>query len=318
MKLPEHRHPHLAVLESFEDALREFLGQSGALLRPDLGMLHWIQDEGDTFIAAVPVPASAVAEDEMRPLCMLAISSLLKTQPRLNDEQINACNRLVGLSAVTRQVDQTQVMAASTFTIYDDANQRSEMMYMALQTAVMQRIWLSAVLSGLENDFRRPVQYFDPNTGNMPSKWGNDELAEIYQDLIDGGYKARLTENGIVAVLSKNNIRGQGSFLQVRTDLAHPLYGNGLTVTFVLPEEPTATSAELEARCLEWNRQEGLTILPVPSIGAWIAMHGRPQMQYQIFVPNIVHYRNTGKLATDAAIQRWAVRLADADAVRAM
>jgi hypothetical protein len=310
MKLPEQRHPQLAALEDFEDGLRELLTNSGALLRPELGLLHWIQPEGSTFIAAVSVPNIAPS-DELRPICMLTITSLLKTRPRLSDDSINICNRLVGLSALTRQVNQQQVMASSSFTIYDDPSQRAEMMYLALQAATLQRSWLSSVLSCLEIDFRKPVQYFDPVSGNEPSRWTNDELAEIYHELIEGGYRARLTKNGIVALLSKTNIRGQGSYLQVRNDIAHPLYGHGLSVTFILPEEQGVTSVDLEVRCLQWNRQEAHTILPVPSIGTWIVTQGRPQMQYLIFVPNVVHYRNIGKLVTDAAIQRWAVRLAD-------
>lgn len=310
MKLPENRHPHLAVLEEFEDSLREVLARSGALLRPELGLLHWIQKEGDTFVAAVPVP-NTQSKDEIRPICLLTITSLLKTRPKLSDEQINACNRLAGLSMLTRQKNQQQVMAASSFTIYDDPAQREMAMYLALQTTFLQRSWLSSVLNGLEHDFRKEMIVYDPIGGRAPSRWTNEEMLEIYKELIEAGYKSRLFEHGIVAVLNKNNVPGEGSFLQIRNDISHPLYGNGLTVTFVLPEEKGVNAAELENRCLAWNLEEAHTILPAPAIGAWFSMYGRAQLQHQVFVPNSVHTPQVGHIVTDSAIQRWATRLAD-------
>lgn len=286
-----------------------FAAGGGTLLRPRPDLLHVIEPEGDTFIAAVPIPnLPQQAEEDPKPICMITVTALLKDRPRLTDEQINACNRFAGMSLMTRQNGQPQVMAVNSFTVYDDPAQKQQALYLGLQTAVLQRTWLSQVLAGLEDDFRRAIAVLDPETAGKPSMWTDDELTSMYKEAVAAEFKARQPDpHGMVLHLSRTNVRGQGNFLIVRNDIQHPFYGNGLSVTLVLPEEKDVTQEQLEKRCLEWNRRESLSVLPVPCIGAWSSMLGKAQLQHQCFVPNVIYAPGVGKLVLESAVQRWAV-----------
>jgi len=299
----------LAVLEAFEDSLRAaFAAVGGALVRPRADLLHVLEPEGDTFISAVSVPAAAQAGAEPKPICMMTVTALLKNRPRLTDGQVNACNRYAGLSFLSRASGPQEVMSANSFTVYDDPVQRSQMLYLALQTAVLQRTWQSQVLTALEDDFRQPVGVLDPQSAAMSSNWTDEELASMFRSAIDGELNARQPDaHGVLIHLSKSKVRGQGSFVIVRNDLPHPFYGNGLSVTLVLPEEKGVSQEEFASRALAWNRREALSVMPTPCVGAWSSMLGRPQMQLQCFVPNVVYAAGVGQLVLDSAIQRWAV-----------
>lgn len=303
----------MAVLESFEDGLKQGINAAidngGGLLRPRPDLLHVVEPEGDTLISAVPVPLGTQQVSEWRPVCMITVTALLKERPRLTDEQINACNRYAGLSLLTRQNDQPHVMAVNAFTIYDDAAQRQQSLYFALQAAVLQRTWLSQVLAGLEDDFRRAIEVVDPESASKPSAWTIDEVAGMFRIVTSTDHPARQNDpNGFVIHLSKQpKVRGQGSFVVVRNDVAHPFYGNGLSVTLVLPEEQGLSKEQIDARALAWNRREALSIMPTPCIGAWSSRPGRSQMQHQTFLPNVIYAAGIGQVVIDTAVERWAV-----------
>jgi hypothetical protein len=306
MKLLEQRHPHLASLEAFEDGLRASFDAVGGttLLRPKPDLLHLVEPQGDTYIYALPVPASSAPEGSARPLCMLSISSLLKDRPRLTDEQINACNRFAAMSHMTKHNDQPQVMAANTFTIFDDPVQRAISLYVGLQTAVAQRTWLTQVLAGLEDDFRRPVKMFDPSSGTQPSRWHPEEIADLLNGAIEKGYRGRLIDpNAMLLALVRKP--GQGSLVLVRNDVVHPFYGNGLSVTLTLPEESGVIKEQLEQRAIEWNRRESVTVSTGPCVGAWSSRHDKRQMQNICFVPNVFYTPGIGKMVLDTMLQRW-------------
>ena len=314
MKLPEHRHPHLSALEAFEDGMRAaFEASGGTLLRPRPDLLHVIEPEGDTFISAVPIcGVPQPSENEAKPVCMITVTSSLKDRPRLTDELINACNRFAAMSLLTRQSGQQQVMAVNSFTIYDDAVQRSQALYLGLQTTVLQRTWLSQVLTALEDDFRRAVAVVDPRTACQPSAWCEDEIRGLYEELIAAHFRVRQPDScGLVLHLSRAAVRGQGSFIIVRNDVSHPFYGNGLSVSLVQPEEQGVDQEDFERRCLEWNRRASLSVLPVPCMGAWSSMFGRSQLQHQVFVPNVIYAPGVGRLVLECAVQRWAASRAD-------
>ena len=130
----------------------------------------------------------------------------------------------------------------------------------------------------------------------------------MFEGIIDAQHRARRPDvHGILIHLSKTRVRGEGSFVVVRNDVAHPFYGNGLSVTLVLPEEPGVSQEQLEVRALAWNRREALSIMPSPCIGAWSSLLGQPQMQHQCFVPNVLYAPGIGQLVLESAIQRWAV-----------
>jgi len=309
MKLNEHRYPDLTALEEFEEGLRvAFAAGGGTLLRPRPDLLHVLEPEGDTYIYAVPVPVAAQQEGEPKPISQVTITSVLKDRPRLTDEQINTCNRYAGLSLMSRQPGQPEVMAANALTVYDDPVQRSQALYLGRQVAVLQRTWLSQVLGALEDDFRRGVAVLDPLSAREPSRWADKELESMLKAVIEADHRARQSDShGFVIHLSKTKVRGQGSFVIVRNDFVHPFYGNGLSVTLVLPEESGVSREQLELRALEWNRREALSIMPTPCIGAWSSVFGRSQMQHQCFVPNVIYSLGIGQWVVDGTIQRWAV-----------
>jgi hypothetical protein len=323
MKLNEQRHPHLTALEKFEDLLREtFDSTNVSMLRPRPDLLQIIDADGDTFIAAVPVPSPpGDVSGEPKPICMMTMTSVLKGQPRLTDEQINECNRFAGLSLLTRQHATPQVMAASSFALYDDAAQQSKMRYIGMQAVVLQRPWLSTVLAALENDFRQDFDKSYP-MASAPSRWSSQELASLAKDLEVAGYKVRVADpNNLIMYLNKSNSGAPNSFLIVTNDYEHPCYGNGLSVSLVLPEEKGVTKEQFDNRCLDWNRRESITILSVPCIGAWSTVIYKPdppggdaatvapkiQLSYRVFVPNMCYVAGLGKLAIESAIHRWAV-----------
>jgi hypothetical protein len=231
----------------------------------------------------------------------------LKHHPRLTDEQINACNRYTAVSHVSRPDGQQQVAAINSFPVFDDPQQRSVAFYLGLQTAVLQRGWLSQVLASLADDFRCAVPVLDAQSAHLPSRWGDAELQVMFAEVTQANYRARQPDpHGIVIHLSKPSDRGQGSFVIVRNDLEHPFYGNGLSITLALPEEFGVSREQLERRGLEWNRREARSILPTPCIGAWSSMLGRSQMQHQCFLPNLIYAPGLGQCALGSTLNRWA------------
>ena len=93
----------------------------------------------------------------------------------------------------------------------------------------------------------------------------------------------------------------------MRNDVAHAFYGNGLSITLVLPEEPGTDREQLERRALEWNRREVVSIMPTPCVGAWSSVLGKAQMQHQCFIPNVIYAPGIGYWLLEGTMQRWAL-----------